>query len=203
MSPTPSILMPTMPTLFGDRTNLRTVWWLTLALGVISVIIGTLAISSVFVATMASVLVLGWLLLIEGVSSMIYAVWVRNWRGSALYLVASVLYFMVGLFMLEDPVRAAAVLTLIMSAAFFTGGLLRIIFSLVERFHGWPWVMFNGVVNVILGVLIFREWPASSVWVIGLFVGIDLLLHGWSWIFLALSTRPDQATTTTGMAAPA
>jgi uncharacterized membrane protein HdeD (DUF308 family) len=96
--------------------------------------------------------------------------------------------------MLEDPVRAAAVLTLVFAAAFFTEGLLRIIFSLTERFTGWPWVLLNGVVDLFLGVFIWREWPGSSLWVIGLFVGIDLLLHGWSWIFLALFAKTNRET---------
>jgi uncharacterized membrane protein HdeD (DUF308 family) len=55
-------------------------------------------------------------------------------------------------------------------------------------------VLLNGVVDLFLGVFIWREWPGSSLWVIGLFVGIDLLLHGWSWIFLALSAKPNRAT---------
>jgi uncharacterized membrane protein HdeD (DUF308 family) len=91
--------------------------------------------------------------------------------------------------MLEDPVRAATVITLLLAASFFVGGLLRIIFSLVVRFHAWPWVLLTGAVDLILGVLIFSGWPESSLWVIGLFVGIDLLFHGWSWMILALTVR--------------
>jgi uncharacterized membrane protein HdeD (DUF308 family) len=190
----PSALTSAMPAPFGQRANLRTVWWLSLGMGVISVIIGMLAISSVFVATMASVFVFGLLLIIEGIASLIYAVMVRHWEGFGLYMVASVVYLMLGLFMLENPLRAAAVLTLVFAAAFFTGGLVRIILSLVERFTGWPWVLLNGVINLLLGALILREWPGSSLWVIGLFVGIDLLLHGWSWIFLAFSLKTNRAT---------
>jgi uncharacterized membrane protein HdeD (DUF308 family) len=155
----------------------------------VSLIVGILAISSVFVATMASVLVFGWLLIIAGVSEVIHAIMVRNWRGFALHLVAAVLYLLAGLFIIEDPLRTAAVLTLLFAAVFFAGGLMRIIFSLVVRFRSWPWVLFNGVVDLLLGFLIWSEWPASSLWVIGLFVGIDLLFHGWSSIVLAMTVR--------------
>jgi uncharacterized membrane protein HdeD (DUF308 family) len=172
-----------------ERANLRRAWWLFLILGLASIIVGLLAISSVYVATMASVLVFGWLLLIEGIVQVIHAVMVRNWRGFALHLVAAVLYLIAGLFMLEDPGWAAAVLTLLFAATFFAGGLLRIIFSLAERFPSWPWVLLNGVVDLILGILIWRGWPESSLWVIGLFVGIDLLFHGWSCVILALTAR--------------
>jgi uncharacterized membrane protein HdeD (DUF308 family) len=114
----------------------------------------------------------------------------RNLRGFALHLLSAVLYLIVGLFMLEDPVRAAAVLTLLLSASFLVGGVLRLVFSLVVRFPSWPWVFLNGLVDLVLGTLIWREWPGSSLWVIGLFVGIELLFHGWSWMILALTVRP-------------
>jgi uncharacterized membrane protein HdeD (DUF308 family) len=114
---------------------------------------------------------------------------VRNWRGFALHLLAAGLYLLTGLFMLEDPERAAAVLTLLIAAGFLVGGLLRTIFSLVERFHGWPWVVLHGVVDLVLGIIILSGWPGSSLWVIGLFLGIDLIFHGWSWVALGLAVR--------------
>jgi uncharacterized membrane protein HdeD (DUF308 family) len=160
-----------------------------LALGLTSVIVGFLAISSAFVATLASVVFFGVLLLIAGFTEVVHAVMVRNLRGFALHLLSAALYLLVGLFMLEDPVRAAVVLTLLIAAAFFVGGVLRIIVSLAVRSPGWPWVLLNGVVDLILGLLIWNGWPESSLWVIGLFVGIDLVLHGWSWVILALSVR--------------
>jgi uncharacterized membrane protein HdeD (DUF308 family) len=64
---------------------------------------------------------------------------------------------------------------------------LRILFSLGANYPGWPWVLLNGVVDLVLGGLIWSGWPESSLWVIGLFVGIDLILHGWSWMSLALA----------------
>jgi uncharacterized membrane protein HdeD (DUF308 family) len=169
--------------------SLRPLWWLFLFLGLVSIFVGLVAISSAFVATLASVLVFGVLLLIAGITEVIHAVMVRNLKGFALHLLAAALYLIAGLFMLEDPVRAAAVLTLLLAAAFLVGGGLRIIFSLVSRFHAWPWVLLNGVVDLVLGFLILNGWPDSSLWVIGLFVGIDLLFHGWSWVILALTVR--------------
>ena len=177
---------------YDERASLRPAWWLFLALVLVSINVGYLAISSTFIATLASVVVFGVLLLVEGITEVIHAVMVRNWRGFALHLLAAALYLIVGVFMLEDPVRAAAVLTLLLAAAFFTGGLLRIIFSLVERYPSWPWVVLNGVVDLILGGVILSGWPASTLWVIGLFVGIDLLFHGWSCVILALTVRTGQ-----------
>jgi uncharacterized membrane protein HdeD (DUF308 family) len=175
--------------LYDERASLRRAWWLFLILGLVSIFVGLLAISSAFVATMASVVVFGVLLLIAGVTEVIHAIMVRNGRGFALHLLAAALYLIAGLFMLEDPVRAATVLTLLIAASFLAGGVLRIIFSLAMRFAAWPWVLLNGLVDVILGVVILSGWPGSGLWVIGLFVGIDLLFHGWSWVILALAAR--------------
>jgi uncharacterized membrane protein HdeD (DUF308 family) len=175
--------------LYDERASLRRLWWLFLVLGLVSIFIGLVAIGSAFIATLASVLVFGVLLLIAGITEVVHAVMVRNLKGFALHLLAAALYLMAGLFMLEDPVRAATVITLLLAASFLVGGVLRIIFSLVSRFHSWPWVLLNGVVDLVLGFLILNGWPDSSLWVIGLFVGIDLLFHGWSWVILALTVR--------------
>jgi uncharacterized membrane protein HdeD (DUF308 family) len=186
---------PVVP-LQEERARLRSVWGLFLVLGLVSVLVGLFAIGSAFVATLASVVVFGVLLMIAGATEVIHAIMVRNLRGFAMHLVAAVLYLLVGVFMLEDPVRAAVVLTLLLAASFFVGGVLRILFALIERFPAWPWVLLNGVIDLFLGVLIWNLWnesPESILWVIGLFVGIDLLFHGWSWVILALTVRTHEA----------
>jgi len=184
-----SILTSPMGAPYDERASLGRTWWLFLVLGLVSVFVGLLAMGSAFLATLASVVVFGILLLTAGITEVIHAVMVPNLKGFGLHLLAAALYLIVGLFMLEDSVRAAAVLTLLLAASFLVAGVLRIIFSLAVRFHAWPWVLLNGAIDLILGLLILRGWPESSLWVIGLFVGIDLVFHGWSWIILALSVR--------------
>jgi len=185
LTPAPTIAAVT----HHEREHLRRLWWLFLALGLVSIFVGFLAISATWVATLASVFVFGVLLLVAGVTEVIHAVMVRNLKGFALHLLAAALYLFVGLFLLEDTVRAAAVLTLILGAGFLVGGVLRILFSLVVQFAGWPWVALNGAVNLLLGWIILSGWPESKLWAIGLLVGIDLLFHGWSWVILAISVR--------------
>src|SRR5439155_1679425 len=106
-----------------------------------------------------------------------------------LSLLIAILDLVVGLFMIEDPLRAAATLTLILAAMFLVGGLVRIIVALVERFPHWNWVLLDGVITFALGVLLWRKWPEDSLWTIGLFVGINLLFKGWTWVMLALTVR--------------
>jgi uncharacterized membrane protein HdeD (DUF308 family) len=185
-------MSPTAPQ--GDvRARLQRSWWLFLALGVVSIIFGILVIGAPYVMTSITVILIGVLLLILGVMEVIHALTVRNLRGFAVHLLTAGLYLVVGLFVLEDPDRAAAVFTLLLAAAFFVGGMLRIIAAIAEQFPAWQWVLLHGAVDLVLGVLIWSGWPESSNWVIGLFVGVDLLFHGWSMVILGLSVRPRAA----------
>src|SRR5262249_8079248 len=113
----------------------------------------------------------------------------RNWQGFVLHLLAGVLYLIVGGLMVEHPLGAAAGITLMLAAIFIVGGVLRIVISVTQRFTGWLWVLANGIITLLLGVPIWRQWPESSLWVIGLFVGIDLILAGWSWVMVGLAVK--------------
>ncbi len=172
-----------------ELLHLREHWLLLLILGIGLALIGTLAIISTFIATLATVTFFGTLLFVGAVIQVVNAVTCRNWRGFIVYLLAGILYGVVGMIMMNHPLAAAAGLTLMLAAAFMVGGIIRIVVAAVEHFHGWPWVMLNGFINLFLGIYIWRHFPESAFWVIGLFVGIDLIFCGWSWIFLALGIR--------------
>jgi uncharacterized membrane protein HdeD (DUF308 family) len=178
---------------YDERSSLRSRWWLFFAFGVVSVFVGLLAIGSPHIATSKSLVLLGVLMLVAGITEVIHAIMVRNLTSFAMHLLSAALYLIIGVFVLEGPERAVAVLTLLLAASFFVGGALRVVFSLIEQFPAWPWVLLQGVVDLFLGALILRGWPESSLWVIGLFIGIDLLFHGWSWIILSLSARTYKA----------
>jgi uncharacterized membrane protein HdeD (DUF308 family) len=80
-------------------------------------------------------------------------------------------------------------LTLFLAISLLVGGTMRLIFGLVQDFAGRGWVLLNGLITLLLGVAIWRQWPESSNWVIGLFVGIDLIFSGWSWVMLGLLVK--------------
>ena len=80
-------------------------------------------------------------------------------------------------------------LTFLIAACLLVGGILRIGLSVAERFAGWGWVLLNGVISVVLGVGIWGQWPLSGLWVIGLFVGVEMLFSGLSWVMLGLAVR--------------
>jgi uncharacterized membrane protein HdeD (DUF308 family) len=178
-----------IPTGLPRLARLRRLWLWFLILGIVLILLGVLAIGVPFVATLTTVLVFGILLLAGGVVQVVSAILARGWQGFFLHLLAGILHFIVGGLMIERPLLAAEALTLLLAVAFLAGGIARILYVLFERFPGWPWVLLNGVVTLILGLAIWRQWPGSGIWVIGVFVGIDLIFNGWSWVMLALLVK--------------
>ena len=104
--------------------------------------------------------------------------------------------------MIEHPLRAAEVFTLLIAALLLVGGAIRVCYALIDRFPGWVWMLLNGVVTLVLGIMIWRQWPQSGLWVIGLFVGIDLILNGWSWVMLALILKATRSKVSEAMSQP-
>ncbi len=173
----------------GELEGLRESSVLLIGMGIALMILGTVAIGSSFIATYATVLVFGMLLLLGAILQVFTAFWGRRWRGFFLHLLAGVVYFIAGVFMIENPIAAAVGLTLLVAACLLVGGILRIVLSVAERFDGWRWMLLNGLISLLLGVSIWRQWPLSGQWVIGLFVGIEILFSGLSWLMLGLAVR--------------
>ncbi len=180
---------PWLDALAEELHGLRKNWGWFLVLGIALIILGCVAISYSFIATLTTAVVIGVFLVIGGAIEVASGLRAGNWRGLVVHLLTGILYIVAGLLMIENPALAAVVLTLLLAAAFLAGGVLRIVISLAHRFSGWGWVLFHGVISVVLGIMIWRRWPEASYWVIGLFVGIDLLFAGWSWVMLALGIR--------------
>jgi uncharacterized membrane protein HdeD (DUF308 family) len=163
-------------------------FWL-LVMGGLLIVVGLVAISASFIATLATVVILGILLMIGGAVEIVDALLGRGWRGFWIHLLSGILYLVLGFLLVQRPLVAAAFFTFMLATAFFVGGLFRIVFALSERFHGWGWVLLNGIITLALGILIWQEWPEAAYWVIGLFVGIDILLDGLSMVITVLTVR--------------
>jgi len=186
-----------LPPQMEEFRRLKKWWPVFLGAGWLLIIVGGLAIGALNVATLATVLVFGYLLLLAGVLQMVSAVFGRTWRGFVLHLLAGILYLALGGLLLHHPGRGAEALTLMLAVAFLVGGAVRVVYAAAERFTGWAWVALNGVVTFALGIMILEEWPYSGELVIGLFAGIDLIFNGWSWVMfgLLLATRRPEAPT--------
>jgi uncharacterized membrane protein HdeD (DUF308 family) len=160
-----------------------------LALGIVQIIAGTLAFSFAFGATLASVVTLGVLLLIAGGAQIAAALLARDWDGFLLFLLLAILYLVAGVLTLQHLLLAAEGLTLMLAALFLVVGLFRIAVALVDHVPSWGWLLFNGVVTVLLGLAIWQQWPESGLWVVGMLVGIELIVNGVTWSVLAVGAR--------------
>jgi uncharacterized membrane protein HdeD (DUF308 family) len=169
--------------------EVRRNWGWFLVLGISLVVLGVFAISWSLLATIASVLLFGWLLVISGVLEVASSIWARRWTGFFLHLLAGVLDVVVGLLIVTHPVAAAAALTLLLAAFFLVSGAYRIATAVALRFPNWGWALLGGVVTVLLGAMLWGEWPETALWFIGLCVCIELLFRGWTWVMFALTVR--------------
>ncbi len=174
---------------FRGVEAIRKNWGWFFVLGLALIVLGVLAISSAFYTTLLSVVVIGAVLMVAGIVQVIQGFMAKKWTGLALSLLLGILYFVTGFVCVARPGVAAIAFTLWIAAFCFVAGLFRMLSSALQRFEHWGWVFFNGLITFILGILIFADWPISGLWVIGLFIGIDLVLAGWTWVLLACSAK--------------
>jgi uncharacterized membrane protein HdeD (DUF308 family) len=164
-------------------------WGWFLAFGIGLVLLGILAVVRSVAATVVSMLFFGWLLLFAAGIEIVQAVMVGKWAGLFQHWLHAALFGVLGALILWRPVITAEILTLLMGAFFLVAGLFQLITPFVVSLPEWGWHALNGVVTLVLGILVLAQWPVSGLWVIGLFVGIELIFYGSAWIALALKLR--------------
>ena len=169
--------------------ELRRRWSWFLALGIVLIVLGAIALGSTFLMTLVTMVFIGWLMIIGGVIEVVHACAVKNWGGFFVDLLTGILYVVVGFMIVSNPGATAVALTLLIAMFLIFGGLFRIATAVIVRFQNWMWLLLHGVINLLLGIAIWRQWPVSGLWVIGLFVGIDMILNGWSLVMLGLAAK--------------
>ncbi|HXM13498.1 MAG TPA: DUF308 domain-containing protein [Terriglobales bacterium] len=169
--------------------NIRHRWGWLLVLGISMVILGTIALFITPAATLGTVLVLGWLLVVSGIVEAIHSFSVRRWSGIFLHLIGGILGVLVGLLVVTHPVAGALAWTLLFASFFTVIGLFRLIAAIRLKFPNWGWAVFDGAVTLLLGLLLWIDWPGSGIWFLGFAVGISLLLRGWSYVMFAIAIR--------------
>jgi uncharacterized membrane protein HdeD (DUF308 family) len=162
-------------------------WFLALGIGLLA--LGVAAVARAVTATVVSMVFFGWLLVLAGAIEVVQAVAVGHWAGFFQHLFGAVLFLVAGFIMVFRPLITAEVLTLFMALFFLIGGLFQLIGAAWVGLPGWGWSAVDGVITFVLGLLVLAQWPASGLWVIGLFLGIDLIFYGLAWIAIALSLR--------------
>jgi uncharacterized membrane protein HdeD (DUF308 family) len=170
--------------------SLRAKWGWVLALGIVYVVAGVIALGNELFSTVISVAIIGAVMFVSGVFEIISAFQMKTWSNFFLWILLGALYAVAGVFVWMNPLLAAGAFTLLISIALIASGLVRVFLAFrlpdtAPRF----WICLSGAITVLLGAIILAKWPVSSLFVLGLFLGIDLLFAGFGWIGMALKLR--------------
>jgi uncharacterized membrane protein HdeD (DUF308 family) len=150
-----------------------------IAIGILLILTGLAAIIVPPVAGLAVTVVFGWLLMVAGIAHLVYA-WSARGAGAVIWqLILGLLYLFVAFYLIVHPGRGLLTLTLVLGSYFIVEGILEIImFFQLRRFGPATWFLIDGIVTLLLGCLIWAQWPFSSVWAIGTLIGISLIFSG-------------------------
>lgn len=169
---------------------------LTVASGVILLIAGILAILSPFVAGLSITIMVGVLLAVAGISQCFLAFRAGAFGRALVLFVAGLLMAIAGFYMMSQPVSGLAALTLVLMAFLIVTGILEIIVAFqLKPADGWGVELFNGVVTLVLGILLWRQFPLSGAWAIGILFGIKMVFSGWAFIFIGRGVKKITAET--------
>ena len=163
-------------------------WRMLMIIGAAAIILGVLMIVAAPIATVAMVVVLGCLILAGGVTHLVELFTVRGW-GKLGHLLLSLLYLYVGARVIAEPGMAALSLTMIAGILLLVAGMWRIVAAARRRAPHRGWIALSGALSVLLGALVLWSWPVSGMQLIGTFVGVDLMLHGWATALWATAAR--------------
>jgi uncharacterized membrane protein HdeD (DUF308 family) len=181
------------PRSFEDASGLEPLraksGWI-IALGVVYIIAGIIALGSVVLATVATVFVVGIMMVIAGVAEVLNAFQIKTWGRFLLWLLLGALYIVAGFITFENPLLAAAILTLFLGIALIASGIMRIVLAFsMQAVMPWIWVLLSGIITLLLGLVVVAHWPVSSLYILGIFLGVDLVLAGASWIGIGLGLK--------------
>jgi uncharacterized membrane protein HdeD (DUF308 family) len=168
---------------------LRGKWLWFLVIGILMIVFGVIVMGAPALGGAAAVVTAGIFLMAGGITQAVASFWSKDWSGFFLSLLASAFFFVVGMIFVRKPDEAARALALLIAFFLMVEGIFRIVAAVVYRFPHWIWVALSGGLNLLLGFLIWNNWPEASFWVIGLFLGIDMIFNGVAWVMLALGLK--------------
>jgi len=161
-----------------------------IGLSVLMIVAGILAIASPLAAGIAVNVLIAWLLVFSGCVHLVFSWYTRTTGGFLWELLVGILYILIGGYLLVHPVAALMSLTIALAIYLFLEAILEFALGFKLRpLPGSNWLLFDGVITLILALMIWRTWPSSSAWVIGTLVGISMLFSGTSRLMLSLAAR--------------
>lgn len=161
-----------------------------IALGVVYTAAGLVALGSVIIATAVSVFVVGIMMVVAGAAEVFNSFQIKTWGKFVIWLLLGAFYIIAGFAAFDNPLLAAVLLTLILGFALTASGIVRIIlgFSMKQEMP-CLWLVASGAVTLLLGLVILVHWPVSSLYILGLFLGLDLVFAGLGWIGIGFGLR--------------
>jgi len=187
MSADQNVMIHQMHLVGLDDIRKRSGWFL--GLGAILIVLGLIALGSSMVLTLTTMVFIGWLMLLAGVLQTVHAFTCKSWGGFFIDLFAGAFNAVLGILIIGHPGATAVALTLMIAMSLIISGIFRIAVALSVRFPNRNWLLLHGAINLLLGFAILQEWPSSGLWVIGTFIGVDIVFNGWSLVMLALAIR--------------
>lgn len=158
-----------------------------IVLGIVLILLGIVAIVFPFMSTIAVKIMVGWLFLIGGIVQIVHAFSTQKWSSFFLNLLVGILYLVAGGWLAFFPLTGIITLTIFLAAFFIVQGILECGMAFRMRPQsGWGWMLFSGIIALLLGILIFAGLPGTALWALGLLVGINLLSSGIAYLFLGM-----------------
>lgn len=174
----------------ASAANLKKSWVWMAVFAAISLIGGLLALLNPFEATLAATLMAGWAFAFVGAVQIIQSFQVQGWAGFIWALLLGLLTLVVGCSLIFNPLAGMVSLTLLVAILFLATGVVKAMYAFSLRpLSGWGWVLFSGLVSVALGVMILADMPFSATSILGILLGIELLMNGILFLFVALALR--------------
>ena len=159
-------------------------------LGVVTVILGVIAIAAPFLTGITVTVFVGFLVLASGIAQIVHALKSKQWGTGIWGTIIGLLGCFAGLILILRPIVGLATLALLLAFYFLVDGISEIIAAFkIKPDQGWGWVLFNGIIALLLGVMIWRQWPVSGAWAIGVLFGIHMLMSGWTMVVLGAGAR--------------
>jgi uncharacterized membrane protein HdeD (DUF308 family) len=172
-------------------TTIHEHWKLFLFQGILLLVLGMLAVALPNISTLEIELLVGWLFVIGGGGRAIAIFRKRHMPGFWWSLFSGIIAVVAGVILLMHPLRGIISLTILMAALFVVEGIAAVIVALDFRHHlrHWGFMLLSGLINLVLAYLIWKGWPNTATWVIGLYVGIYMIFLGVPLIMTALAAR--------------
>lgn len=161
-----------------------------IALAILMILAGIVAIADSAFAGVVIVYVVAWTAIFNGVAQIIYGFRAHSGGRLILEIILGLLYIVAGIYILMHPLGGLLALTLIIACFLIIYGVFALVLAFQMRPHsGWGWVLFDGIITILLGALIWAHWPLNSEWVIGTLVGISFIVSGVSRLMLSMALR--------------